>query len=53
MSGAIKAYDSRLHQSNQGPRVHRSLREQRRDGAGMLWTTLPVPHTSMGLSAQR
>lgn len=25
MSGAIKAYDSRLHKSNQGPRVHPSL----------------------------
>lgn len=31
MSGAIKAYDSRLHQSNQGPRVHPSLPERRRD----------------------
>lgn len=40
MSGAIKAYDSRLHQSNQGPRVHPSLREQRWDGAAMPRTVL-------------
>lgn len=50
MSGAIKAYDSRLHKSNQGPRVHPSLRERerRRDGAE---TTLP--YIPMGLSPQR
>ena len=35
MSCAIKAYDSRLHQSNQGLWVQQSLTEQRRDGDAM------------------
>lgn len=53
MSGAIKAYDSRLHQSNQGPWVHPSLGELGWDAAEMPWTTLLLPYTSMGLSASR
>lgn len=34
MSGAIKAYDSRLHQSNQGPGVQPSLGEKAESEAG-------------------
>lgn len=51
MSGAIKAYDSRLHKSNQGPWVHPSLREGTWGGAGSVGTHLPLPE--MGLSTQR
>lgn len=54
MSGAIRAYDSRLHQSNQGLRVQQST-EQRRRGAEMVWTTLSYTFlcSSVSLLAQR
>ena len=47
MSGAIKAYDSTLHQSNQGPGVHR---QSGGDGAPGAMT---LAYTSMGPSAPR
>lgn len=40
MSGAIKAYDSRLHQSNQGPGVHRQSGGRRRTDAMYASPTL-------------
>lgn len=46
MSGAIKAYDSRLHQSNQGLRVQQSHR------AKATWCSDGMDHSVLYFSVQ-